>query len=73
MAVDVSELLRRYSAGECDFIRVDLAEVKLSHACLVEIDLSGVILARAKLNGTNLHHADLLYTDLCWTFLPHAN
>lgn len=49
-AVDVTELLRRHSAGEWNFTRVDFSKVNLSHVYLVEIDLS-LSLVKGRGNG----------------------
>ncbi|KAB8314448.1 pentapeptide repeat-containing protein [Tolypothrix campylonemoides VB511288] len=46
--MEALELLQRYVTGERDFTRVELAEVNLCSANLIDIDLSGAILSGAK-------------------------
>ena len=64
-------LLRRYRAGEREFLfarlrGADLRWADLSGADLRWADLSGANLRWADLSGANLNRADLAETDLRW-------
>jgi uncharacterized protein YjbI with pentapeptide repeats len=71
--MDTQELLKRYQAGERDFILVSLPQADLHAADLYHANLSGADLRRADLRDANLTGARLRRTDLAWADLRGAN
>jgi uncharacterized protein YjbI with pentapeptide repeats len=76
--LSVDELLRRYAAGDRNFINANLRSAMLNDLNLSEINLSwaklcGANLSRANLTGSNLFQADLSETDLSGANLESAD
>jgi hypothetical protein len=76
--MDVSELLKRYAAGERDFCSVvlsnaDLSEASLNGANLFGANLSVANLSKASLKGANLSVANLSKAYLSEAYLFGAN
>ena len=69
----VEELLKRYEAGERDFIGIDLSEANLSGANLSGVNLSEASLSVTNLSGANLSRANLNRTRLNVARLSGAN
>ena len=69
----VDELLRRYAAGERNFINANLRCALLNSCSLSEANLSWAKLSWANLSESNLSRADLTAADLSEANLSGAN
>ncbi len=68
-----TDILRKYAAGERNFIGVDLCEANLVECNLAEADLSGADLSGADLSGANLSRASLYDVNLYGANLSGAD
>ena len=71
--VTAEELLRRYEAGESDFIGADLRGANLSGANIRRVNLSGASLDRVAFRGADLRGANLSDAYLSGASLFDAN
>jgi len=67
------ELIRRYNAGERDFVRVNLSGVYLCKTDLFGVNLIRSNLSEANLTKANLTRANLFRADLSGANLTEAN
>ena len=76
--MEAEQLLRKYASGTRRFIGVNLNEVDLSRASLIQINLRNASLSVTNLSGANLSHsnlrgANLNVSKLAGARLAHAN
>ncbi len=73
MFYDVDEILKRYAAGEREFLNADICDSELEGVDLSGINLSGANLSRANLSGVHFSSADLTGAVLRLANLTNAN
>ena len=66
------ELLKKYSRGEKDFPKINLAKAPLMSVSLKEISLNGSNLRKADLSKANLSHSSLIQVNLSLANLSNA-
>jgi hypothetical protein len=71
--LSADELVRRYAAGERNFINANLRCALLNSLNLSEVNLSWANLSRANLTGANLSGVELTAADLSEANLSRAN